>query len=87
MKEIMSVLDVKAWIIGKKKVKKIEFIREHAKGKLFAVELENGDFYRALWIDADPPELVMDEAGPKTQYPTIPDFLADSKPVAKAKKK
>ena len=79
--------DIEWWIRDNYDIKKIEFIRDHARGKLYAIELNDGVFYRALWIEGDPPLLEVEVAGPETAYPTIPEIVKNSKVISKVKAK
>ena len=74
--------DVEWWIRDSYAVKRIEFIRDHKDGQVFAIELDDGQLYRALWVDgADPPDLILDKAGPGTKYPAIPEIVEDAKEI------
>ena len=73
--------DVQWWILDNYSVKRIEFIRKHKDGFVYALELEDGQFYRALWMPGDPPSMSVDHAGPNTMFPKIPDILESSKAV------
>jgi len=74
--------DVEWWIRNNYAIKQVEFVRDRKNGIVFAIELDDGQFYRALWINgADPPELKIDKAGPGTKYPTIPEIVENSKEI------
>ena len=74
--------DVEWWIRDNYDVNRIEFIRDHQEGQVFAIELGDGQFYRALWVDgADPPDLILDKAGPGTKYSAIPEIVEKSRAI------
>ncbi len=73
--------DVQWWIRDNYAVKGIEFIRKHKDGFVYALELEDGQFYRALWMPGDPPSMSVDIAGPNTMFPKIPDIIKMGKSV------